>query len=47
MSVSIFWYDSWYEHAKPLTGSSLLNMFDAIVKNQSKAGNKPITVVCK
>ena len=47
MSVSVFWYNSWYEHTKPQTGSSLLNMVDAIVKNQSKTGNKPITVVCK
>ena len=47
MSVSIFWYVVWYEHTKPLSGSSLLNMFDTIVKNQSKTGNKPITVVCK
>ena len=47
MSVSVFWYDSWYECTKPQNGSSLLNMVDAIVKNQSKTGNKPITVVCK
>ena len=47
MSVSVFLYTSWSEHIKPQSGSSILNMFDRIVKNQSKTGNKPITVVCK
>ena len=46
-NVTLFSYNSWYEHTKPQTGSSLLNMFDTIVKNQTKTGNKPITVVCK
>ena len=46
--LTLFHYQEWsVEASRPNPGSSLLNIFESVVKNQSKTGNKPIVVICK
>ena len=46
--LTLFHYQEWSaEASRPNPGSSLLDLFESVVKNQSKTGNKPIVVICK
>ena len=47
LNVSVYSYNYWNDCDTPHSGVAIINLFDAVVKNQSKTGNKPITVVCR